>query len=79
MTRTGNRTKIMLNDPLFIVAAVAVLGVLVILMIGIGGFARGGDFNRKHANRIMRYRIYAQAAAIALILLYVTLRKYMGQ
>ena len=69
----------MLNDPLFIVAAVAVLGVLVILMIGIGGFARGGDFNRKHANRIMRYRVYAQAAAIALILLYVTLRKYMGQ
>ena len=69
----------MLNDPLFIVAAVAVLGVLVILMIGIGGFARGGDFNRKHANRIMRYRINAQAAAIALILLYVTLRKYMGQ
>ena len=69
----------MLNDPLFIVAAVAVLGVLVILMIGIGGFARGGDFNRKHANRIMRYRIYAQAAAIAMILLYVTLRKYMGQ
>ena len=68
----------MLKDPLFIVAAVAVLGVLVILMIGIGGFARGGDFNRKHANRIMRYRIYAQAAAIALILLYVTLRKYMG-
>ena len=60
-------------------AAVAVLGVLVILMIGIGGFARGGDFNRKHANRIMRYRIYAQAAAIALILLYVALRRYMGQ
>jgi hypothetical protein len=79
MTRSGNRIKIMLKDPLFIVAAVAVLGVLVILMIGIGGFARGGDFNRKHANRIMRYRIYAQAAAIALILLYVTLRKYMGQ
>ncbi|MCA3441324.1 MAG: twin transmembrane helix small protein [Rhodobacter sp.] len=69
----------MLDDPLFIVAAVAVLGVLVILMIGIGGFARGGDFNRKHANRIMRYRIYAQAAAIALILLYVALRRYMGQ
>jgi hypothetical protein len=79
MHRFGDRTKIMLNDPLFIVAAVAVLGVLVILMIGIGGFARGGDFNRKHANRIMRYRIYAQAAAVALILLYVTLRKYMGQ
>ncbi|MCA3511248.1 MAG: twin transmembrane helix small protein [Rhodobacter sp.] len=68
----------MLDDPLFIVAAIAVLGVLVILMIGIGGFARGGDFNRKHANRIMRYRIYAQAAAVALILLYVALRRYIG-
>jgi rRNA pseudouridine-1189 N-methylase Emg1 (Nep1/Mra1 family) len=68
----------MANDPLFIVAAIAVLGVLVILMIGIGGFARGGDFNKKHANRIMRYRIYAQALAVALILLFVTVRNYMG-
>lgn len=68
----------MANDPLFIIAAIAVLGVLVILMIGIGGFARGGDFNKKHANRIMRYRIYAQALAVALILLFVTVRRYMG-
>ncbi len=68
----------MTNDPLFIVAAIAVLGVLVILMIGIGGFARGGDFNKKHANRIMRYRIYAQAAAVALIVLYVAVRNLMG-
>jgi hypothetical protein len=36
-------------------------------MVGIGGFAKGGDFNRKHANRIMRYRIIAQAVAVALI------------
>mgnify|MGYP001415212308 CR=1 FL=1 len=57
----------MLKDPLFIVAAIASLGVLVILMIGIGGFAKGGDFNRKHANRLMRYRIYAQALAVLLI------------
>ena len=57
----------MLNDPLFILAAVASLGVLVILMIGIGGFAKGGDFNKKHANRLMRYRIAAQAVAVLLI------------
>jgi hypothetical protein len=57
----------MLSDPLFIIAAIAALAVLAILMIGIGGFAKGGDFNRKHANRIMRYRIIAQAVAVALI------------
>ncbi len=65
----------MLSDPLFIVAAIAVLAVLVILMTGIGGFARGGDFNRKHANRLMRYRIAAQFVAVLLVLLFVWLRR----
>jgi uncharacterized membrane protein affecting hemolysin expression len=64
----------MLRDPLFLIAALACLAVLVVLMIGIGGFAKGGDFNRKHANRIMRYRIIAQAVAVALILAFVLLR-----
>ncbi|MCL7464281.1 MULTISPECIES: twin transmembrane helix small protein [Paracoccaceae] len=65
----------MRNDPLFYIVAAATLAVLVILMIGIGGFARGGDFNRKHANRIMRLRVIAQAVAIALIVLFVWLRQ----
>ena len=68
----------MITDPLFIVAALACFGVLVILMIGIGGFAKGGDFNRKHANRIMRYRIAAQAVAVALILAFVAIRGQFG-
>lgn len=65
----------MLKDPLFIIVAIAVLIVLGILLTGIGGFAKGGDFNKKHANRIMRYRIYAQAVAIALILVFVLIRR----
>lgn len=64
----------MTSDPLFLIVAIACFAVLVILMIGIGGFAKGGEFNRKHANRIMRYRIVAQAIAVALILLFVALR-----
>ena len=64
----------MFQDPLLILVAIAVLIVLGILLTGIGGFAKGGDFNRKHANRIMRYRIYAQAIAVVLILIYVALR-----
>lgn len=64
----------MTRDPLFLIAAIACFAVLIILMIGIGGFAKGGDFNRKHANRIMRYRIIGQAIAVALILLFVVLR-----
>ncbi len=64
----------MTRDPLFLIAAIACFAVLVILMVGIGGFARGGEFNRKHANRIMRYRIIGQAIAVALILVFVALR-----
>ncbi|MBV7380479.1 twin transmembrane helix small protein [Maritimibacter dapengensis] len=65
----------MFQDPLLIVVLVAVAVVAIILLTGIGGFAKGGDFNKKHANRIMRYRIYAQAVAIALILLFVWIRR----
>ncbi|MDE0530457.1 MAG: twin transmembrane helix small protein [Albidovulum sp.] len=60
-----------LYDPMFFVVVFSVLAVLVILMVGIGGFARGGEFNRKYANKIMRLRIIAQAVAVALILAFV--------
>ena len=64
----------MASDPLFILVAISVLIVLGIFLMGIGTFGKGGDFNRKHANKIMRWRIIAQAIAVALILLYVYLR-----
>lgn len=68
----------MWNDPLFILLAIACVAVLGILLLGIGGFAKGGDFNRKHANKIMRYRIYGQAIAIVLILAFVYFRRAGG-
>lgn len=64
----------MANDPLFWVVVAACLAVVGILMLGIGGFAKGGDFNRKYANKIMRLRIAAQFVAVLLILLYIWLR-----
>lgn len=59
----------MSNEPLFLLAVLAILAVTVILATGIGGFARGGDWNRKHGNRMMRWRLIAQAIAIAIMLL----------
>ncbi|MEI4194293.1 twin transmembrane helix small protein [Roseovarius sp. E0-M6] len=64
----------MANDPLFWVVAIACLGVGAILIFGIGTFGRGGEFNRKHANRIMRWRIGAQFIAVIVILAFVWLR-----
>ncbi len=65
----------MANDPLFWVVAVVCLAVLAILMVGIGGFAKGGVFNRKYANKIMRLRLAGQFLAVVLILGFVWLRQ----
>lgn len=64
----------MASDPLFILVLVACGVVAAILMTGIGTFGKGGDFNRRHANRLMRWRIAGQAIAIALILLFIWVR-----
>lgn len=69
----------MLSDPIFIIGVLACFVVLIILMIGIGGFAKGGEFNRKHSNRLMRYRIIAQAGAVILIVGYAYFRSIRGQ
>ena len=49
--------------PLMIFAMLATLGVL---FFGIFTMARGGDFNRKYSNRIMRARIVLQGLALLL-------------
>jgi hypothetical protein len=64
----------MMQDPLFIIAAIACLAVVAVLLFGIGSFAKGGDFNKKYANKAMRWRIIAQFLAVILILLFVWLR-----
>ncbi|WP_341368262.1 twin transmembrane helix small protein [Yoonia sp. BS5-3] len=64
----------MTNDPLFWFMLLSVAAVLVILMAGIGTFGKGGAFNRKYANKIMRWRIGAQLFAVVMIVLFVVLR-----
>jgi uncharacterized membrane protein affecting hemolysin expression len=64
----------MLSDPIFIIGVLACFVVLIILMVGISSFAKGGEFGKKHSNRLMRYRIIAQAAAVIIIVGYAYLR-----
>tara|TARA_Y100001960_G_C14062802_1_gene535234 strand:+ start:133 stop:339 length:207 start_codon:yes stop_codon:yes gene_type:complete len=61
----------MKDDPLFIIVILSLAVVATILLVGIGSFGRGGEFNRKYANKIMRLRILAQFIAVILILLFV--------
>ena len=58
-------------DPLFILILVAVAAVVIVLMIGLAGFGKGGAFNLKYGNKMMRLRLLAQFVAVVLIMAYV--------
>ncbi|GAB1361664.1 twin transmembrane helix small protein [Rhodobacter sp.] len=64
----------MFDNPISTLATFGALVVLAILLFGIGTFAKGGEFNRKHANRIMRWRLAAQFIAIVVVVGLVWLR-----
>ena len=57
----------MIQGPLLYVIGIACLAVLAVLLVGVGGFAKGGDFNKKYANKIMRLRILLQFVAVIII------------
>ena len=55
--------------PVLIFATLA--AVLVVLAMGTVSMVRGGDFNRRHGNKLMRLRVGLQALAVLLILIFV--------
>lgn len=68
----------LLHDPLFLFATAVCLVVLVILVLGIGSFGKGGEFNRKYANKLMQLRIAAQFLAVVAIVIFAWARSRVG-
>ena len=48
---------------------VALMSVLGILSMGVFSMARGGDFTKKHGNKLMQARVMLQGLALALLAL----------
>ncbi len=67
-----------MEDPLLIIALVACLGVLVILLLGINAFRKGGAEGAKQSNKFMRWRLIAQFVAVVLIMVFVWVRGQSG-
>lgn len=57
--------NLMLPYTIFLV----LFAVLIVLFIGIISMLKGGEFNKKWSNKLMRARVILQGLAIALILL----------
>ncbi|MEX3016932.1 twin transmembrane helix small protein [Gymnodinialimonas hymeniacidonis] len=68
----------MTDDPLLIAALVACAAVLIILLLGINSFRKGGQEASKESNKFMRWRLAAQFVAILLILAFVYFRRQSG-
>lgn len=50
----------------FVLVLIAMFITLGVLATGIIGMARGGEFNAKYGNKLMRARVIAQGVALAL-------------
>jgi len=62
-----------MNTMLFILMLLAVAATVGALAWGVIAMARGGDFNAKWSNTMMRYRILFQFVAICVFLVILTL------
>jgi hypothetical protein len=51
-----------------IALAIAMFSVLGVLFMGIYSMGRGGEFNRKYGNLLMRWRIILQLVAVGVML-----------
>ena len=60
---------LVMNGFVLALVAIALLAVLAVLLTGVVGMAKGGDFNRKYGNVLMRWRVALQGLAVVLILL----------
>ena len=52
-----------------VLMGLAMLAVLVSLVIGLIGMVKGGEFNKKYGNKLMRWRVGLQGVALALFVL----------
>ena len=57
----------------YIVLGMSMLAVAVVLFWGVITMARGGEYNAKWSNKIMRYRIVLQGIAILIFVVILTL------
>jgi len=62
-----------MSHAVFIVLLFILLATVGILFLGLFSMAKGGDFNRKYGNKLMRFRVAFQAVAILLVLILILL------
>ena len=62
-----------MSGVLFTLMVIAMVAVLGVLFFGLFSMARGGAFNDRNANKLMRWRVALQGIAILLFVVFMLL------
>ena len=54
---------------LYILLGIGLIGTLASLFTGLFAMGRGGDFNQRHGNRLMRMRVFFQGFTVLMFVL----------
>ena len=65
-----------LLDVLPYLIGLALFAVVVTLFTGLISMTKGGDFNARYGNKLMRLRVILQGVTIALLMLYFSLQYF---
>jgi len=65
----------MFSDPLFLLVIAAGFSTLAVLVLGLLSFAKSGDFHKRNANKIMRWRVGLQFLTVVLFMTWIYLTK----
>ena len=65
----------MFSDPLLILVILAGLSTAAVLVLGLFSFAKSGDFHKRNANKIMRWRVGLQFLTVVLFMAWVYLTR----
>jgi len=61
----------MLSDPLFLLVIAAALSTFGVLFLGLLSFAKSGDWHKRNANKIMRWRVGLQFLTVVLFMTWI--------
>ena len=61
----------MFSDPLFILVILAGLSTAAVLVLGLLSFAKSGEFHKRNANKIMRWRVGLQFLTVVLFMTWI--------
>ncbi|MEX1107403.1 MAG: twin transmembrane helix small protein [Dongiaceae bacterium] len=64
-----------MSNFLLVLVGIGLVATLATLFIGVFSMGRGGDFNKRNSNKLMRLRVILQGATVVVFVLYLLSRQ----